>query len=247
MKRFVCAVLALAMLVVSGVWAEEEELHRLWGIEFGQDLETVQEILKNEHGLDMEYITDTDPGFLYKRFKDSDEMTIYGFPVQSIFWFDPSHKDIDNEKIRIEYFDYSVSPSIAVPSGAEVATQPLTDILNALVEQFGPISFATYKIYSDGDVVWKFADRDCLREVGHFEDLNVESINLRSLMDTRDYITVNSYVTINVTIDNIMIGWGRHSPSEFYIYIGFSDSIYEDTQEDMFESPSSVQYEDKGF
>ena len=232
MKRFVCVVLALAMLVAGGAWAEEEELHRLWGIEFGQDLETVQEILKNEHGLDMEYITDAGTDLLYKRFKDSDEMTIYGFPVQSIVWFNPSYKDAGNMQIRIEYFDYSVSPSIAVPSGAEMATQPLTDILNALVEQFGPISFATYKICSDGDVVWKLADRDCIREVGHFEDLNVESINLRSLMDTRDYITVNSFVTINVTIDNIRIVWGRHSPSEFYIFVGFSDSIYEDTQED---------------
>lgn len=247
MKRLMCMLLVIALLAVGAAWAEEE-LHLLWGIEFGQDIETVQQILKYEHGLDMKYSQTEDSNALYTwlRCENTDEMTVLGYPVYSFEWDVKTNGDYREEKVTIFFFrDLS---ELYDESAAEM--QPLAHILSTLVEQFGPIDFATYTIYRAGGIAWRLKDRDNTYEFGHFEDLDINSLNLRAVLEMRDYITNESSVWFDVYIDNIKINCYKASPNSYSIEITFSDSVYEDTQEDTYEEfklAQPAQYEDKGF
>ena len=242
MRRIVCAVVALAMLIAGVAWAEEEELHLLWGIEFGQDIQTVQKILKDEKGLDIELRGDD---FLYYNEKEAEEaITILGYPVRSLGWTagrDSRHEYVAMQFVRkiTELFDGS--------------SQPLEAILNALVEQFGSIDFAVYEIYGSGGnaETWQTLGRDNTHEVGHFTNLAIEALSVKSLMESKDYITEDARISIMVFIDNILIQSVFDFLEEDYkMGVMFWDSVYEDTYEDVFEEfkvEQPVQYEDTGF
>ena len=250
MKRFVCTVVALAMLVVGVAWAEEEELHLLWGIEFGQDIETVQEILKNEHGLDMVYNQIENSGTKYELLscKNVEEMTILGYPLKGFSWRLYKLNDSREESVTIVFLKRDKSELYGMASEEKADIMPLTNILGTLVKQFGPVDFATYTIYSDGVIAWQLKDRDSIYEFKHFKDLDIGSLTLRSILDATDYLTEESVVKMEIYIGNILIFCSTRLSTDYYnINVTFANSVYEDTQEDTYEEFKLAHYEDKGF
>lgn len=249
MKRFVCAVLALAMLVVGGAWAEED-IHLLWGIEFGQDMKDVQSILKNERGVDMEYSEEEYSGALYKGLscKDTSGMTVLGYPVDMFYWSTAQGNDYGYEKVTIVFSIMKDSDLDEEASEEETTISPLADILSALVEQFGPVNFATYEIFSAGSASWSLKDRDNIHELKHFKNLGIESLNFRSIIDTTEYLTERSSIHLKIYIDNIEVYcWAISHLTEYHVMVSFSNSVYEDTAEDTYEEFELTKYEDQGF
>ena len=258
MKRVLCAVMALMMVVVGGAWAEQEELHLLWGIEFGQDIETVQEILKNEHGLEMEYskteyedhigeyLTYHSSWNVYTNSWNGEEVTILGYPLASIGWYVTNYSDHRAEGIRIRFTDRKTSELYDTVYEEKEAMPPLADILNTLVEQFGPIDFAVYSTYSEGIEATREKNKDYIHEYRHLTDLSIDALNPRAIFDNKDYITPNTYVSMSIYIDNICVSCSA-TPKEYHIDVLFMDSLYEDTNEDFYEEFKVARYEDKGF
>ena len=231
MKRYVSALVAMVMLVVGAAWAEEEELHLLWGIEFGQDLETVQDIIKNEHGLEMicEEFTYSDGNGSNRttkrlRLSDDNALSMVGYLVSGFVWM---QTNASSEKLMIDYGNVYYT--------AEEASAFFTTVMTALVQEYGEIDYAVLEVYSDGFDAWLNGEQKGTHEICHLSDLDMLSLDLKTLLDTRGYEFDQAYAQIELYIDNIQITYDKYSKDSYSMCIQFFNRIPDDTYTDVFE------------
>lgn len=229
MKRFVYIALAL-MLTLAGAGLTEENLHLLWGIEFGQDLHVVQEILKDKFGLEMKYSEGTvplDDGTIYEfsglTLDEGVAMTMGGYPVMKFTWMQSTL----SERAFI-LFD-SVNHDAAGPDPAF-----FVDVMTALTAQYGAIDTAVLDVYSPGWDAWKDRSRSGVHEVRHLRDLEVSALNMQSLLNGLDYDTENAEATLYITLGNIQVIFSRVMKDGYdMMEIRFGDKVEPDSFTDI--------------
>ena len=229
MKRFVCVALVL-MLTLAGAGLAEEDLHLLWGIEFGQDLHVVQEILKDKFGLEMKYSEGSmplDDGTVYEfsqlTLDEGVAMTMGGYPVMKFTWT----RSTLSERALI-LLD-GVKHGAAGPDPAFFA-----DVMTALTAQFGAIDTAVLDVYSPGRDAWENRSRAGVHEVRHLRDLEVSALNMQSLLNGLDYDTENATAVLYITLGNIQVIFTRVMEDRYDLMdIQFSDKVEPDSFTDI--------------
>ena len=231
MKRMLSVIIALAMVMLGEAYAEEGELHLLWGIEFGQDIETVQEILKNEHGLDTIYEEFTYP---YEngenwtaqrlRLNETNALTMVGYPVRSFVWLQTNTL---TEQLSLDFSNLNYT--------IEEARTFFITMITALMREYGEIDFAVLEVYSDGFDAWMNDECRGIHEVRHLADLDVQSLDLETLLESLDYDYNNAYVILEAFIDNIQISYSKYDGENYSMRICFSNRVLDDIYIDMLE------------
>lgn len=231
MKRLITIILVVCM--VFGTCHGETTIHQFWNIDLSKATsESVAEYLSQEKGIYSKIVYNYDrKGHDSLRSNKEQEITLMGYPFS------------------FNYTEYSGFREIYLPFEEFETEADVYNIINALVEKFGQLTFCYYDLYNIDSSSW-----DINNEPQYHKRKILDTLQDFSLLDSIlswEHYEDNPYYdgTIELTayIDNIKIFVRCLNDGRCWMYIRFYSFVPLVECEEVDESRNLTTYVDTGF